>query len=120
MHVYCPNCGKELGPGDVYCGNCFVAVESYAGREEKEEVEKPSIPAGAVLLSLILPGMGGVVTGRPVIGVLILVASIAALLVALSSMVMIPLCLSVMLVLWIGGIWIVTSPEESSFKPQPH
>jgi hypothetical protein len=116
--VYCPNCGKELDFDDEYCPNCFVAVGSHAAAEEQAEAVKPSVPAGAVLLSLIIPGMGGVLTGRPVAGVLILVMSVAALIVALSSAVMVPLCLSVMLVLWIGGIWIVTSPEESSFKPQ--
>ena len=121
-NVYCPNCGKEVGPGDVYCGNCFAALSSYTGEGSTYKAEgsssSPSGPGWAVMLSVLVPGLGGIATGHPAAAVAIFVSSVVALYVALSSTVMVPLCLSVMIVLWLVGIRIVTNPGESYRRPQ--
>ncbi len=70
------------------------------------------------MLSVLVPGLGGLVTGHPIAAVAIFASSVVALYVALSSAVMVPLCLSVMIVLWLVGIRIVTNPGESYRRPQ--
>ncbi|MBP5203046.1 MAG: zinc ribbon domain-containing protein [Candidatus Methanomethylophilaceae archaeon] len=121
-NVYCPNCGKEVGPEDVYCGNCFAALSSYTGeggaRKAEGSSSSSSGPGWAVALSVLVPGLGGLVTGHPIAAVVIFASSVVALYVALSSTVMVPLCLSVMIVLWLVGIRIVTNPGESYRRPQ--
>ncbi|MBO4763740.1 MAG: zinc ribbon domain-containing protein [Candidatus Methanomethylophilaceae archaeon] len=120
--VYCPNCGKEVGSEDVYCSNCFAALSSYTREGSTYKAEgSPSSSSGpgwAVMLSVLVPGLGGLVTGHPIAAVAIFASSVVALYVALSSAVMVPLCLSVMIVLWLVGIRIVTNPGESYRRPQ--
>ena len=132
--MYCPNCGYELDSDDEYCPNCSSMVErGRAGlddyRPDRRDVpcvyEEAPIPASrrtdnaslAMLVSVILPGIGAVIAGNSK-GLAVFAMSVVALAVACTSIVLMPFCVSVMIVLWIIGLSMTvtatTVPDEGS------
>ena len=133
--MYCPNCGYELDADDVYCPNCSTMVERKGYRQEDAEPEEydasdgyeEALPAPvvhrtpnaglAMVVSVILPGIGAVIAGKS-LGLAIFALSVVALIVAYSNIILAPFFVSVMIVLWIIGLWMTseatTVKEEAS------
>ncbi len=138
--VYCPNCGYELDPNDAYCPNCSTMVEKereeyvdvdpevdpeeYAPYDETEE-ESPSSHtyrtenAGlATVLSVILPGIGAAVAGNK-LGFVIFGLSVVFVIVAYSSIILVPFSVSVLIVLWIIGLWMTAEATTVTVEGSP-
>ncbi len=82
--MFCPTCGREIPDGTTVCLACGATIgdrpvpgyEGSAGRSVRVKPEKKS-EILAFFLSFIVPGLGHMYLGRINIGVILLVASIA-------------------------------------------
>ena len=118
--MYCSNCGYKLDSDDEYCPNCSAMVERggipYVDPEpeEHEEAEyfekSPPITVTrtpnsgiAMVVSVILPGIGAVIAGD-FKGLAVFGLSIVAAIIASTEIVLMPFFVSVMIVLWIVGL----------------
>ena len=118
--MYFSNCGYKLDSDDEYCPNCSAMVEKEGipyvdpepeEHEEAEDFEKSSpvtvsrTPNSgiAMLVSVILPGIGAVIAGN-IKGLAVFALSIVAAIIASTEIVLMPFFVSVMLVLWIVGL----------------
>ena len=118
--MYCSNCGYKLDSDDEYCPNCSAMVERggipYVDPEpeEHEETEdfeeSPPITVTrtpnsgiAMVVSVILPGIGAVIAGN-FKGLAVFALSIVAAIIASTEIVLMPFFVSVMIVLWIVGL----------------
>ena len=118
--MYCPNCGYELDSDDEYCPHCSSMVERgraglddyrpdrrdapYVYEEAPRAASRRTDNASlAMLVSVILPGIGAVIAGNSK-GLAVFALSVVALAVACTNFVLMPFCVSVMIVLWIIGL----------------
>lgn len=116
--MYCPNCGAKVDANDAFCFECGFRLNSGArappapGPEPAysapEPVRKDVSVALAVILSIIIPGIGHMYLGKIEKGLAILIASAVFLyLFALVS-----------IIIWLYGIidayGIAKSMERSS------
>jgi len=134
--VYCPNCGYELDSDDEYCPNCSTMVErvregyvevdpeEYLPEDEPEE-EPPTTHSYrtenatlAMILSVILPGIGAVVAGNKM-GLVVFGLSVVFVIVAYSSIILVPFSVSVLIVLWIIGLWMTSEETTITVEGSP-
>jgi len=134
--VHCPNCGYELDPNDAYCPNCSTMVEKERDEfvdidpegyelEDETEEESPTTYTRrtenanlAMILSVILPGIGAAVAGNKM-GFVIFGLSVVFVIVAYSSIILVPFSVSVLVVLWIIGIWLTTEETTITVESSP-
>lgn len=115
--MYCSNCGYKLDSDDEYCPNCSAMVEREGTpyidpeHEEAEDFEEsPPVTVSrtpnsgiAMVVSVILPGIGAVIAGD-FKGLAVFALSIVAAIIASTEIVLMPFFVSVMIVLWIVGL----------------
>ncbi len=86
--MYCPRCGKDIPVGGRYCPDCgcdaFGGPVSDTGISTHSDVERSLMEnkksAGvAILLSVIVPGLGLIYLGRNDKGAKILIVSLVCL-----------------------------------------
>lgn len=103
--MFCPNCGKEVGENDRYCGNCSFEL---IGRNVRHVS-----PLVAMVLSIFLPGLGiTYVSGDPK-GVLIFVASVLCVVMMFTPLWL--MAFAALFFLWVYGIC-TTSHELDSYR----
>ena len=133
--MYCSNCGYKLDSDDEYCPNCSAMVERggipYVDPEpeEHEEAEdfeeSPPITVTrtpnsgiAMVVSVILPGIGAVIAGD-FKGLAVFALSIVAAIIASTEIVLMPFFVSVMIVLWIVGLSLTYDATTVSSDASP-
>lgn len=81
--MFCPNCGKEIGITDKFCPSCGCDVNAGVPRTTNAYNSGSSLPlknvAVALILSVIIPGLGQIYCGRGSRGLVTLVVSFLAL-----------------------------------------
>lgn len=90
--MYCQNCGSQIPDSAKYCEQCGFRCGDHPDRDQSTDRRMASImvnkksEALALILSLIIPGLGQIYNGRIAKGLMLLVAGIV--LVALSFIVL--------------------------------
>jgi len=133
--VYCSNCGYKLDSDDEYCPNCSAMVEKgetpyvdpeteeYEDAEDFEEsppvtVSRTPNSGIAMVVSVILPGIGAVIAGN-IKGLAVFALSIVAAMIAYTNVVLMPFFVSVMIVLWIVGLSMTYDATTVSTEASP-
>ena len=117
--VFCPNCGKEVEAGDRFCKYCSYNLSEYAPRNgsgvDEETISKGTkSTALAMVLSIILPGLGAYYIDGNTKGVIVFLISLVLLL--LFGM---PFSLLLRFILWIYGIKITSDSIDSYRQKYP-
>lgn len=77
--MYCSNCGKQVADTDRFCPSCgsrILSVDSAQGCRPPIATMPLKDTALALILSLIIPGIGQVYCGKVARGIAILIVSI--------------------------------------------
>ncbi len=79
--MYCSNCGKQVADTDRFCPSCgsrILCVDSVQGQVYRPPIATTPLKdtALALILSLIIPGIGQVYCGKVARGITILIVSI--------------------------------------------
>lgn len=79
--MYCSNCGKQVADTDRFCPSCgsrILSVDSIQGQAYHPPIAAMPLKdtALALILSLIIPGIGQVYCGKVARGITILIVSI--------------------------------------------
>lgn len=77
--MYCSNCGKQVADTDRFCPSCgsrILSVDSAQGYRPPIATMPLKDTALALILSLIIPGIGQVYCGKVARGITILIVSI--------------------------------------------
>lgn len=112
--VFCPNCGKEVGPDDRYCRYCSFSLDDVRHDEDRSSTPDHTTANGersallAMLLSVVLPGTGALYMDSNPKGVLVLAFSIILLVLMLFVPPFIIPIMVVLLALWLYGLFITS------------
>lgn len=105
--MYCQNCGAQLPDGAKFCDRCGAKTGVEGTGSSTSEYDMASImvnkksEALALILSLIIPGLGQIYIGQMSKGIMMIVAAI--IIGALSLFLLFPVI--IYLVLWIYGMY---------------
>lgn len=106
--MYCSNCGVEIPDGSKFCPERGASVAGGAPRQSSGPIDSSAAllfnkksEALALILSLLIPGLGQIYNGQTAKGVVMVVAAIIVAIIGV--MLIIPLI--VYIVLWIYGMY---------------
>ena len=118
--VYCPNCGKEVEADDRFCKYCsYNLSESVPGNDgvRKSGVvrEDPRSTGLAMIMSIILPGLGAYYIDGNTTGLVVFLVSLVLLIGTCLLPFVFLLTGIIMLVLWVYGLKL-TSDSINSYR----
>lgn len=105
--MYCQNCGAQLPDSAKFCDRCGAKIGVQGSGPSTSEYDMASImvnkksEALALILSLIIPGLGQIYIGQMSKGIMLVVAAI--IIGVISAFLLFPIV--IYLVLWIYGMY---------------
>jgi len=107
--MYCSKCGTQLPDGASFCSNCGFNLGSNPGYQGNPGYDRATASimvnkkneALALILSLIIPGLGEIYVGKTTKGILLILVDI--LVAALGLLFFFPFIVS--LVIWIYAMY---------------
>ena len=78
MCMFCPKCGKQIEVTDQFCPSCGCSISNASAQDfAPTRVSAPTKNvAVALILSVIIPGLGQIYCGKVLKGILFLVISV--------------------------------------------
>ena len=118
--MYCPNCGKEVEAGDRFCKYCSFNLEDQSGSPGENVYtnavkDDPRSTGLAMVLSVILPGLGAYYIDGNTTGLVIFLLSLVIVVVSGIMPFLLIISFVVLLVLWLVGLK-VTSDSIDSYR----
>lgn len=118
--MYCPNCGKEVEAGDRFCKYCSFNLEDQSGSPDEKVYtnavkDDPRSTGLAMVLSVILPGLGAYYIDGNTTGLVIFLLSLVIVVVSGILPFLLIISFVVLLVLWLVGLK-VTSDSIDSYR----
>ena len=118
--VYCPNCGKEVEADDRFCKYCSYNLSESVpgddgGRKSGTVREDPRSTGLAMIMSIILPGLGAYYIDGNITGLVVFLVSLVLLIGTSLFVFVFPLTVLVMFVLWAYGLKL-TSDSINSYR----
>ena len=79
--MFCPKCGKQIEVTDQFCPSCGCSISNASAQDfAQTRVSAPTKNVAlALILSVIIPGLGQIYCGKVLKGILFLVISILLL-----------------------------------------
>jgi TM2 domain-containing membrane protein YozV len=110
MAKFCPDCGKSVeNESSKFCNNCGASLNSSI--EQKEAIQKvpeEKDPIGALICSIIIPGLGQVYNGEFGKGIVIFLGTLIGLFIFIIPG----------LIVWIYGVYNAHSTAEKMNKKE--
>ena len=106
--MYCPNCGMQIPDSARFCEHCGTKTElpsgggiDYNDRRMASIMVNKKNEALALILSLLIPGLGQIYNGQTSKGIMIIVAIIV--IAVLTAVLLFPMILYI--ILWIYAMY---------------
>ena len=122
--MYCPNCGKEVEAGDRFCKYCSFNLGESSG-DPGEKVYTNTVDNGprstglAMVMSIILPGLGAYYVDGNTTGLVIFLISLIIVVVTGFLPILFILSVIALFVLWVVGIKITSDSIDSYRRKYP-